>query len=134
MKNLLLVLILALSACVPVEQPDPPTPALVVNGYSFPINGDTIAIGEWQWQQAKLGAYPFTTQGDLACTGDSVEFYPDQLSENDIGLPLNQIAKNQFKQANLTPTVSLAIKENSDLTNVIFIGLSLCNFNRNNNF
>lgn len=127
MQNKVIIsLILLLSACQRVE---PPEPTIKINNSEFKVNGDTIVVDEIRWKWAKLGDYPFTTHGDLACNNGSVEFYPDELNEQDIGLPLNQTAIDQFKQANLTPNVINAIKPNADLSQVIRLGLMICDFN-----
>lgn len=141
MKRVFIIPILALTACTPTPPspppqvqtpPDPLPPSIKVNGYDFFINGDTVSISNHQWYLAQLGKYPFTTGGDLACSNDSVEFYPNGLHDDDVGLPLNQNAHNKYKQAGFIPNVPNAIKPQADLKNAIFLGLSLCEFNRNN--
>lgn len=133
MKRVFIISSLLLSACTPTRPlEDGYDRNLVVNGYSLFINGDTVSIDPFIWQQAKLGDYPFTTAGELACSNDSVEFYPKTLHDDDVGLPLNQTARNKYKQANLTPNVAPSIKPQADLTQAIYVGLSLCEFNRNN--
>ena len=127
MKELILIgIVLALSACTAFE---PPEPTIKINNSEFKVNGETILIDEIRWKWAKLGDYPFTTGGDLACSNNSVEFYPDSFHEQDIGLPLNKVAQERFKQANLTPNVANAIKPNADLSQAVKLGLMICDFN-----
>ena len=83
-KGILIILVLALSACARVEQPEP---TITINNNDFEVNGDTIIIDEIRWKTAGLGGYPFTVGGDLACSNDSVEFYPQEMHEQDIMLP-----------------------------------------------
>lgn len=130
MKNgFLISLVLVLSACNHIEsQP----PSITFNNSKFEVNGDTVAINEINWKLSSLGDYPFTTGGDIACNNDSVEFYPEGLHEQDIGLPLNQVAKTRFKQANLIPNFPNVIKSSADLSQVVKLGLIVCDFNRNN--
>lgn len=127
MKELILIgIVLALSACTRVE---PPKSNIKVNNGHFEVNGDTIVVDEIRWKWAKLGDYPFTVGGDLACSNDSVEFYPQEMHEQDIGLPLNQTAKDNFKKSNLTPNVANVIKPNTDLSQAVKLGLMICDFN-----
>ncbi|MBW4018549.1 hypothetical protein HG533_06995 [Moraxella osloensis] len=86
MKNGILLSLLLLSACTRVEPP-PKEPTIKINNSEFEVNGDTIVVDEIRWKWAKLGEYPFTTGGDLACSNDSVEFYPQEMHEQDIMLP-----------------------------------------------
>lgn len=127
MKNgVFISLILLLSACQRIE----PLPTnIIINHHDFEVNGDTIVVDEIRWKWAKLGGYPFTVGGDLACSNDSVEFYPQEMHEQDIGLPLNQTAKDNFKKSNLTPNVANVIKPNADLSQAIKLGLMICDFN-----
>lgn len=125
-KGILIILVLALSACTRVEQPEP---TITINNNDFEVNGDTIVVDEIRWKTAGLGNYPFTVGGDLACSNDSVEFYPQEMHEQDIGLPLNQTAKDNFKKSNLTPNVINSIKPNADLSQAIRLGLMICDFN-----
>ena len=127
MKELILIgIVLALSACTAVE---PPEPTIKINNSEFKVNGDTIVVDEIRWKWAKLGDYPFLIGGDLACNNGSVEFYPNSLHEQDIGLPLNQTAIDQFKQDNLIPNVPNVIKPHADLSQAIKLGLMICDFN-----
>lgn len=128
MKNGILLSLLLLSACTRVEPP-PKEPTIKINNSEFEVNGDTIVVDEIRWKWAKLGEYPFTTGGDLACSNDSVEFYPQEMHEQDIGLPLNQPAKDNFKKSNLTPNVANAIKPNADLSQAVKLGLMISDFN-----
>lgn len=130
MKNgFLISLVLVLSACNHIEsQP----PSITFNNSKFEVNGDTVAINEINWKLSSLGDYPFTTGGDIACNNSSVEFYPNGLHEQDIGLPLNQVAQNRFKQANLTPNVPNAIKPYAELREVVKMGLMICELNSKN--
>ena len=125
-KGIFISLFLLLSACQRVE---PPEPNITINNNKFEVNGDTIVVDEVRWKWAKLGDYPFTVGGDLACSNDSVEFYPNELHEQDIGLPLNKIAQDDFKKSNLTPNVINSIKPNADLSQAIRLGLMICDFN-----
>ena len=127
-KGIFISLFLLLSACTRVEPP-PKEPTIKINSIEFKVNGDTILIDEIRWKWAKLGDYPFTTGGDLACSNNSVEFYPDSFHEQDIGLPLNKVAQERFKQANLTPNVANVIKTNTDLSQAVKLGLIICDFN-----
>lgn len=122
-KGILIILVLALSACTRVEQPEP---TISFGNTNFEVNGDTIIIDEIRWKG--LGNYPFTVGGDLACNNGSVEFYPNSLHEQDIGLPLNQIARDSFRQDNLTPNVPNVIKPHADLSQAIKLGLMICDF------
>ena len=125
-KGILIILVLALSACTHVEQPEP---TITMNNNDFEVNGDTIVVDEIRWKTAGLGNYPFTVGGDLACSNNSVEFYPHSLHEQDIGLPLNQIARDSFRQDNLTPNVPNVIKPHADISQAIKLGLMICDFN-----
>lgn len=125
-KGIFISLFLLLSACQRVE---PPEPNITINNNKFEVNGDTIVVDEIRWKTAGLGDYPFTVGGDLACSNDSVEFYPQEMHEQDIGLPLNQTAKDNFKKSNLTPNVANVIKPNADLSQAIKLGLMICDFN-----
>lgn len=125
-KGILIILVLALSACARVEQPEP---TITINNNDFEVNGDTIIIDEIRWKG--LDNYPFAVGGDLACNNGSVEFYPNSLHEQDIGLPLNQIARDSFRQDNLTPNVpNNVIKPHADLSQAIKLGLMICDFNK----
>lgn len=125
-KGIFISLFLLLSACQRVE---PPEPNITINNNKFEVNGDTIVVDEIRWKWAKLGDYPFLIGGDLACNNGSVEFYPNSLHEQDIGLPLNQTAIDQFKQDNLIPNVPNVIKPNADLSQAVRLGLMICGFN-----
>lgn len=50
--------------------------------------------------------------------------------KNNVGLPLNEVARIRLKQADLAPNVPQVIKPD-DLRNAVYIGLILCEFNRN---
>lgn len=126
-KGIFISLFLLLSACQRVE---PPEPNITINNNKFEVNGDTIVVDEIRWKWAKLGDYPFLIGGDLACNNGSVEFYPNSLHEQDIGLPLNQTAIDQFKQDNLIPNVPNVIKPNADLSQAVRLGLMICDFNK----
>lgn len=127
MKNgVFISLILLLSACQRVEQL-PPT--ITFNNSKFEVNGTTVTVNPIDWKLTGMGDYPFITSGDLACSNNSVEFYPNELHETDIGLPLNKIAQDNFKQANLTPNVANVIKPQADLSQVVKLGLMICDFN-----
>lgn len=126
-KVISIILILLLSACTRVE---PPLPTINFGNYKFELNGDTVVVDEIRWKTAGLGNYPFLTGGDLSCSNNSVEFYPDSLHEQDIGLPLNQIARDNFKQDNLTSNVPYSIKPHADLSQAVRLGLMICDFNK----
>lgn len=126
-KGLFITLIFALSAC---ERVEPIPPSISINNTKFEVNGDVITLHEFDWKLANLGDYPFTTAGDIGCNNGSVEFYPNGLHEQDIGLPLNQTAKDNYKKANLTPNVPNSIKPNADLSQAIRLGLMICDYNR----
>lgn len=124
-KGILIILVLALSACTHVKRPEP---TISFGNTNFEVNGDTIIIDEIRWKG--LGNYPFTVGGDLACNNNSVEFYPHSLHEQDIGLPLNQTAQDNFRKSNLTPNVTPSIKPNTDLSQAVKLGLKICDFNK----
>lgn len=105
---------------------------LDINGYKLPINGDTAMISEEIWQLMGLKNYPFTKAGDIACSLNAVEFYPDTLKEESVGLPLNKLAVDRQKSGNLIPNVENAIKTNAQLEEAIELGLKICSFNHEN--
>lgn len=80
-----------LFSCTSAKQED----SLNINGYDLEVNGDTVQVNNFVWSKMGLKNYPFTTHGDIACSGNAIYFFPDDTLDKDIaGVPLNQTAKN----------------------------------------
>lgn len=120
MKKLILAAAtLALTACTTAQQDDSYGAGFaVVNESTWHINNDT--------------PYPFTTSGELACSdhvefGRGVFFTPKGFTdESYVGTPLNKAAANILKQTGISSNVPYSVKEGVDLSEVIQLGLRVC--------
>lgn len=133
LKNLLLplLLVIGLFGCKPVNGPSSNESDSIYG--SLDINGDTLRISARNWQKLTLSddEYPFSTEGDLACTSNAVFFYPEQsFTETSIGTPLNQEAVNFLNDQHWQATVPNRVKPGADLRKAISLGLSICTYNR----
>lgn len=132
-KFLILPYLLILTACTPKPTDD----IILFLNTPFVVNGDTIQISRDTWNTQKLGSYPFTSDGILACTLDEVMFFPTNSKTNPIidfehakATPINQKAKNSL---DTSKTDYLPLKDHihpsSDLTTAIELGLTICDYN-----
>ncbi len=117
MNNLILITLLSLTACQPIDD-------------TFDDTDDVIEVNDIYWSSyGNVEPYPFTTEfGYIACSINEVYFYPDNTAddESQIGLPLNKLAQQRQDAIGMKPTVPNAIKPNADLSEAIRMGLDRC--------
>ena len=92
-----------------------------------------VVVSEGSWGIDHKTLYPFTVpDGEISCNfhpafGREVYFQPKGYTdESNIGMPLNKAAIDSLKQSNMSPNVPYSIKEGADLSEVIQVGLKIC--------
>ena len=92
-----------------------------------------IEVNEQTWGKSYTTPYPFTMpEGEIACAsnpafGREVYFQPKGYTdESYIGTPLNKSAVDGLQLGRLTPNVPYSVKEGADLSEVVQIGLKVC--------
>lgn len=117
MNKLILMILLSLTACQPIDN-------------TMNDTDDFIRVNEFYWSTfGNVKPYPFTTQfGDIACSMNEVSFFPKNTAddESQVGLPLNKIAEQRQDESGIKSTVKNAIKPNADLSEAIRMGLDRC--------
>lgn len=132
-KILTLLFLIFLTACTP----RPTNDTLVFQKTLFVVSGDTIYIDGNGWDNQKMGDYPFTSDGILACALDEVMFFPTNSKTNPIidfehakATPINQKAKDSLDKAKMAYLpLKDHISPSSDLTVAINLGLAICRHN-----
>lgn len=121
-RILYLALLLSVSACEPIPQE-----------YNEYYGAGFIGADEVLWGFEHTTPYPFTVPyGEISCSthpvlGREVWFSPKGYThESYIPTPINRVALDSLKEANMTSNVPYSIKEGADLSTVIKIGLKLC--------
>lgn len=120
-KLLVSLTFLALMGCTPSLQDDD------LYGAGF------IEVDQASWSKKYTNPYPFTVaSGEISCSshpkfGREVYFEPKGFTdESYIGTPLNKAASNSLEQAKMISNVPYSIKEGADLSEIVQIGLRLC--------
>jgi hypothetical protein len=117
MNKPIYLIILLLTACQPIQDAE-----VFVD--------DDIAVNQSLWKiDGNTKPYPFTVKyGNIACTMNEVYFYPNDTAndESQVGLPINRLAEISLRRFNMKPTMANTIKPNADLSEVINIGLDVC--------
>ena len=117
MNKLILIILLSLTACQPIEDHDSDI-------------DDYIAVSDIFWSSdGNVKPYPFTAKyGHIACSFNEVDFYPNDTAndESSIGWPLNKVAQDSLKADGMKPNVENTIKPNADLSEAIRMGLDRC--------
>lgn len=92
-----------------------------------------VVVSEETWGTDHTTPYPFTiAEGEISCGshpafGREVYFQPKGYTdESYIGTPLNKSAVDSLNQSNMSPNVPYSIKEDTDLSEAIEIGLKVC--------
>ena len=92
-----------------------------------------IVVNEQTWSKNYTTPYPFTVpEGEIGCAsnpafGREVFFHPKGYTdESYIGTPLNKSAVDGLKLDGLTPNVPYSVKEGTDLSEAVQIGLKVC--------
>ena len=92
-----------------------------------------IVVNEQTWSKNYTTPYPFTVpEGEIGCAsnpafGREVFFHPKGYTdESYIGTPLNKAAVDGLKLDGLTPNVPYSVKEGTDLSEAVQIGLKVC--------
>ena len=92
-----------------------------------------IVVNEQTWSKNYTTPYPFTVpEGEIACAsnpafGREVYFHPKGYTdESYIGIPLNKAAVDGVKLDGLASNVPYSVKEGTDLSEAVQIGLKVC--------
>ena len=92
-----------------------------------------IVVSEQTWNENYTTPYPFTVaEGEIACAsnpafGREVYFHPNGYTdESYIGTPLNKAAVDGVKLDGLASNVPYSVKEGTDLSEAVQIGLKVC--------
>lgn len=119
----MIIALLSVSAC-----------SLVKEDYDDSYGSGYVDVNENEWAGKYNTPYPFTVpDGEISCGlhaefGREVYFAPKGYTDEQyIPTPLNQAASKALEEADMTPDVPYAIKENAGLNQAIQIGLKICN-------